>query len=57
MNALSVLTTFITISAVGGPTFFLAGIVFGFIFYSSEYPKLLSFVPRSLISTLSKLER
>ncbi|TBU28095.1 multidrug resistance-associated ABC transporter [Dichomitus squalens] len=34
MYGLSVLTTFITVSVVGGPTFLLAGFVFGFIFYS-----------------------
>ena len=38
MYGLSVLTTFITVSAVGGPTFFLAGLVFGYVFYSSKWP-------------------
>ena len=49
MYGLSVLTTFITVSAVGGPTFLLAGLVFGYVFYSSKWSSLL---PIALCSRL-----
>lgn len=34
--AASVLTTFVTVSVVGGPLFILAAVIFAFLYYSSE---------------------
>ncbi|PIL23137.1 ATP-binding cassette transporter [Ganoderma sinense ZZ0214-1] len=34
INGISVATTFVTVSVVGGPLFFIAGIFFGFIYFS-----------------------
>ena len=37
INGLSVVTTFITVSVVGGPPFVIAAFIFGSLYYSGEY--------------------
>ncbi len=44
INALSVATTFVTVSVVGGPPFMIAALIFGSLYYSSKsFPTLKSF--------------